>query len=206
MNIITAVYNFLWGDLITLPLPGGSSVGLSRSGASSGPGRDLFYDPHPVCPDPQVSSYAEDRHGEKRTFSGGQYFRSAGSDRCHRHPCRHGDLVGVVAAILPAVPVRYSGCGFLPARFFHCFAEARCSDLPPEGSALRRLPRRSCYYIHDLVEDHLKKKKRYVLPAVLFAIAGLICWCGISQVISNSVASSFKMHFPFRRFTPVSCW
>ena len=29
MNIITAVYNFLWGDLITLPLPGGSSVGLS---------------------------------------------------------------------------------------------------------------------------------------------------------------------------------
>ena len=35
------------------------------------------------------------------------------------------------------------------------------------------------YYIHDLVEDHLKKKKRYVLPAVLFAIAGLICWCGI---------------------------
>ena len=30
------------------------------------------------------------------------------------------------------------------------------------------------YYIHDLVEDHLKKKKRYVLPAVLFAIAGLI--------------------------------
>ena len=51
------------------------------------------------------------------------------------------------------------------------------------------------YYIHDLVEDHLKKKKRYVLPAVLFAIAGLICWCGISQVISNSVASSFKNAF-----------
>ena len=62
------------------------------------------------------------------------------------------------------------------------------------------------YYIHDLVENCLKKKKRYVLPAVLFAIAGLICWCGISQVISNSVASSFKNAFPFRRFTPVSCW
>ena len=29
MNIITAVYNFLWGDLITLPLPGGSSIGIS---------------------------------------------------------------------------------------------------------------------------------------------------------------------------------
>ena len=27
--IFTSVYQFLWGDLITLPLPGGSSVGLS---------------------------------------------------------------------------------------------------------------------------------------------------------------------------------
>ena len=51
------------------------------------------------------------------------------------------------------------------------------------------------YYIHDLVEDRLKKKKRYVLPAVLFAIAGLICWCGISQVISNSVTSAFENAF-----------
>lgn len=31
--------------------------------------------------------------------------------------------------------------------------------------------------------------------AVLFAISGLICWCGISQVISNSVTSSFENAF-----------
>lgn len=29
MSIFNAVYNFLWGDLITLPLPGGNSIGLS---------------------------------------------------------------------------------------------------------------------------------------------------------------------------------
>lgn len=29
MNLIHLVYNFLWGDLITIPLPGGSSLGLS---------------------------------------------------------------------------------------------------------------------------------------------------------------------------------
>ena len=29
MNIISAVYNLLWGDLITIPLPGGGSAGLS---------------------------------------------------------------------------------------------------------------------------------------------------------------------------------
>ena len=29
MNIITAVYNLLSGELITLPRPGGSSIGIS---------------------------------------------------------------------------------------------------------------------------------------------------------------------------------
>ena len=28
-SIISLIYNFLWGDLITIPLPGGSSLGLS---------------------------------------------------------------------------------------------------------------------------------------------------------------------------------
>ena len=39
------------------------------------------------------------------------------------------------------------------------------------------------------------KEKRYSLIAVLFAISGLICWCGISQVISNSVSSAMKNAF-----------
>ena len=29
MKIITFFYNLLWGDLITIPLPDGSSIGLS---------------------------------------------------------------------------------------------------------------------------------------------------------------------------------
>mgnify|MGYP000783432130 CR=1 FL=1 len=40
-----------------------------------------------------------------------------------------------------------------------------------------------------------KKKRNKVVISVLFAISGLICWCGISQVISNSVVSSFKNAF-----------
>ena len=31
--------------------------------------------------------------------------------------------------------------------------------------------------------------------AVLFAVSGLICWCGISQVIGNSVSSAFENAF-----------
>lgn len=37
--------------------------------------------------------------------------------------------------------------------------------------------------------------RKYSVLAVLFAISGLICWCGISQVISNSVTSAFKNAF-----------
>ncbi len=29
INIVLAAYEFLWGDLVTIPLPGGGSVGLS---------------------------------------------------------------------------------------------------------------------------------------------------------------------------------
>jgi len=28
-SIIAVCYNFLWGDLVTIPLPGGGSLGLS---------------------------------------------------------------------------------------------------------------------------------------------------------------------------------
>lgn len=34
-----------------------------------------------------------------------------------------------------------------------------------------------------------------MLLSVLFALSGLICWCGISQVISSSVTSAFKNAF-----------
>ena len=108
-----------------------------------------------------------------------------------------GNLVGVVAAV---------SAGGAGAVFWMwvtaiigsstAFIEATLAQLHKEKDPLYGGYRGGpAYYIHDLVEDHLKKKKRYVLPAVLFAIAGLICWCGISQVISNSVASSFKNAF-----------
>ena len=49
--------------------------------------------------------------------------------------------------------------------------------------------------MHRYAEQRTGKKKKHVWIAVLFAISCLICLCGISQVIINSVASSFENAF-----------
>ena len=51
------------------------------------------------------------------------------------------------------------------------------------------------YYLHVLAERKRGKKLRCSVCAALFAVSGLICWCGISQVISNSVSSAFENAF-----------
>ena len=50
------------------------------------------------------------------------------------------------------------------------------------------------YYIHHMFIKKDSKRKKSVI-AVLFAISGLVCWCGISQVIGNSVSSAFENAF-----------
>lgn len=52
------------------------------------------------------------------------------------------------------------------------------------------------YYIHDFFASKSKtapSKKNLV--SSLFALSGLICWCGISQVVGNSVSSTFENAF-----------
>ena len=50
------------------------------------------------------------------------------------------------------------------------------------------------YYIHHMFAGKSKRRNRSLL-AVLFALSGLICWCGVSQVIGNSVSSAFENAF-----------
>ena len=108
-----------------------------------------------------------------------------------------GNLVGVVAAI---------SAGGAGAVFWMwvtaligsstAFVEGTLAQLHKEKDPLYGGYRGGpAYYIHHFCEEKLKKKKKHVLIAVLFAISGLICWCGISQVISNSVVSSFENAF-----------
>ena len=195
VNLIEKVYGFLWGDLVQIPLPGGSTLGISLLIILLIPIGIYFtirtrFLPIRLFPD-MVQALVEKKQ-DKNSLSSFQTLIVSTATRVGM-----GNLVGVVAAV---------SAGGAGAVFWMwvtaiigsstAFIEATLAQLHKEEDPLYGGYRGGpAYYIHDLVEDHLKKKKRYVLPAVLFAIAGLICWCGISQVISNSVVSSFKNAF-----------
>ena len=108
-----------------------------------------------------------------------------------------GNIVGVAAAILAGGPGAVfwmwvtaligSSTAFIEATLAQLYKEK-----DPLYGGYRGGP---AYYIHAYVEEKQKKKRNKVVISVLFAISGLICWCGISQVISNSVVSSFKNAF-----------
>ena len=195
VNLITTVYNFLWGDLFTIPLPGGGSLGISLLILLLIPTgiyftiRTRFL---PIRLFPDMLQALTEKKSQKSSLSSFQTLIVSTATRVGM-----GNLVGVVAAV---------SAGGAGAVFWMwvtaligsstAFIEATLAQLHKEKDPLYGGYRGGpAYYIHNLIEDRLGKKKRYVLPSVLFAISGLICWCGISQVISNSVASSFKNAF-----------
>ena len=104
-----------------------------------------------------------------------------------------GNLVGVVAAVsaggagavfwMWVTAIIGSSTAFVEATL----AQIHRKDDPLYGG-YRGGP---AYYIHDFL--HGKKKKSVI--AILFALSGLLCWCGISQVIGNSVSSALDNAF-----------
>ena len=195
VQLIEATYNFLWGDLFQIPLPGGGSIGISLLILFLVPAAVYFtirtrFMQLRLFPD-MVRALTEQKSGE----NGLSPFQTLIVSTATR--VGMGNLVGVVAAI---------SAGGAGAVFWMwimailgtatAFIEATLAQLYKEKDPLYGGYRGGpAYYIHRFFERKEGRKKRYVLPAVLFAISGLICWCGISQVISNSVSESFNNAF-----------
>lgn len=195
VSIIEQVYSLLWGDLITIPLPGGGSLGISLLIILLIPTGIYFtirtrFLPIRLFPDMVRALMAKKEH--KDSLSTFQTLIVSTATRVGM-----GNLVGVVAAI------SVGGAGAVFWMWVTAligsstaFVEATLAQLHKEKDPLYGGYRGGpAYYIHHYFEDKFGKKKRYMLISVLFAISGLICWCGISQVISNSVASSFENAF-----------
>ena len=195
VQLIEATYNFLWGDLFQIPLPVGGSIGISLLILFLVPAAVYFtirtrFMQVRLFPD-MVRALTKQKSGE----NGLSPFQTLIVSTATR--VGMGNLVGVVAAISAGgagavfwmwiMAVLGSATAFIEATLAQLYKEK-----DPLYGGYRGGP---AYYIHRFFERKEGRKKRYVLPAVLFAISGLICWCGISQVISNSVASSFKNAF-----------
>lgn len=194
--IFTSVYQFLWGDLITLPLPGGSSVGLSLLVLILIPTGIYFtlrtkFLPFRLFTEMLKITTEKKTTSEKNSISGVQALIISTATRVGM-----GNLVGVVAAIsaggagavfwMWVTALLGSSTAFIEATLAQIYKEK-----DPLYGGYRGGP---AYYIHHFFVKKDNKRKHSVI-ACLFAVSGLICWCGISQVIGNSVSSAFTNAF-----------
>ena len=193
MGIISAVYNFLWGDLFTIPIGGG--IGISLLVALLIPA-GLYFTvrtrllPLRCFPEMLRVMIHRESGGKGGAISGIQALIVSTATRVGM-----GNMVGVVAAISVGGPgaVFWMWVTALIGAST-AFVEATLAQLYKEPDPLfggyRGGP---AYYIHAFFCRN--KQKRHCLLAVGFALSGLLCWCGVSQVISNSVSASFQNAF-----------
>ena len=194
VHIIEAFYRFLWGDLFTLKF-GAFSMGIPLLVLLLIPTGIYFtfrtnFVSVRLFPD-MVRSLSE-KKGNDSSLSPLQTLFVSTATRVGM-----GNLVGVVAA------VSAGGAGavfwmWLTAILGSAtaFIEATLAQIHKEKDPLYGgYHGGPAYYIHYYAEKMRGQKLRHSVIAVLFAFSGLLCWCGISQVISNSVASAFENAF-----------
>ena len=193
MAIITAVYNLLWGDLITVPLPGGSTIGISLLVLILIPAGIFFTIRTKFLlvrffPEMLRLSVEKKNHDKKDALSGFQALIVSTATRVGM-----GNMVGVVAA------VSAGGAGAVFWMWITAligsstaYVEAVLAQIHKEEDPIYGGYRGGpAYYIQNFFG---KNGKKHII-AILFALSGLLCWCGVSQVIGNSVSSAFENAF-----------
>lgn len=196
MALFKAIYNILWGNLIQIPLPGGSVLGLSLLVLILVPAGLYFtvrthFLPFRLFPEMMKVTLEKNKKDGSDAISGVQALIVSTACRVGM-----GNLVGVVAAISAGgagavfwmwiLALLGSSTAFVESTLAQIYKEK-----DPLYGGYRGGP---AYYLHHLFVKKESRKKRSVI-ASLFALSGLMCWCGISQVTSNSITSSFQNAF-----------
>lgn len=195
-EIFTTIYNLLWGDMIHIPLSGGSTLGLSLLVIILIPAGLYFtvrtrFLPFRLFPEMLRVTLESNKKTDKAGISGLQALIVSTACRVGM-----GNLVGVVAAIsaggagavfwMWVIALLGSSTAFIEATLAQLYKEK-----DPLYGGYRGGP---AYYLHHLFIKEGSRRKRSIV-ASLFALSGLICWCGISQVTGNSISSSFENAF-----------
>ena len=200
IDVIEFFCRILWGDLVNLPLPGGQTVGVPLLVLLLIP-TGIYFTVRtrflPVRLFPEMIRVTLEKNGHHTdAISGLQSLMVSTATRVGM-----GNLVGVVAA------VSAGGAGAVFWMWLMAligsstaFIEATLAQLHKQKDPLYGGYRGGpAYYIHDYVMDKKEKRggkaSRYSLIAVLFALSGLLCWCGISEVGGNSATSAFENAF-----------
>lgn len=196
MALFKAIYNILWGDLIQIPLPGGSVLGLSLLVLILVPAGLYFtvrthFLPFRLFPEMMKVTLEKNKKDGSDAISGVQALIVSTACRVGM-----GNLVGVVAAISAGGAGAVFWMWILALLGLStAFVESTLAQIYKEKDPLYGGYRGGpAYYLHHLFVKKESRKKRSVI-ASLFALSGLMCWCGISQVTSNSITSSFQNAF-----------
>ena len=173
MAIFRAVYNILWGDIISIPLPGGSSLGLSLLVLILVPAGIYFtirtrFLPFRMFPEMIKVTLENNKKTEREGISGVQALIVSTACRVGM-----GNLVGVVAAIsaggagavfwMWVIALVGSSTAFIEATLAQIYKEK-----DPLYGGFRGGP---AYYIHHLFIKKNSLRKHSVI-AVLFALSG----------------------------------
>ena len=194
VKLIEKTYSLLWGDLFAISL-GNSSIGISLMILLLVPAGIYFTIRTgflPIRYFPQMVGTLRGKKESENSLSSLQTLIISTATRVGM-----GNLVGVVAA------VSAGGAGAVfwmwlmallgaSTAYVEASLAQKYKDPDPLYGGYRGGP---AYYIHEFLKEKTGKNRRRFLIPSLFAISGLICWCGISQVISNSVSSAFQNAF-----------
>ena len=194
VHLIESVYQLLWGDFLILPL-GNMTFSLSPMVVllfTAGIYFTLRTRLLPVRLFRDMIAAVCEKNQDEKSLSSFQTLIVSTATRVGI-----GNLVGVVAA----VSVGGAGAVFwmwvtallgASTSFVESTLAQKYKQPDPLYGGWRGGP---AYYLHHWAEQKRGKKLGHSAVASLFAVSGLICWCGVSQVVSNSVSEAFQNAF-----------